>query len=123
MEQMKLDQNLAELKASGFNVEKELLKEGEMSLCSIRAIRSDGGICRWYEDDGRLAQLIVILSARIKNVSDKIDYLEDHCGCLTVHWKERPTTWERTTVKKAWEFFSEDCVSHEFIIRMPIEQD
>lgn len=116
-----MEEILQTLKDTGFILEEEYLKEIKLSLCSIRAIRSEGGTCRWTEDSGRLSQLKIVLSVRIKNVSDKIDYIEDHVGILTVHWKAMPMPFEKKIVKEIWTMFGEDSVYHELITRTQID--
>jgi hypothetical protein len=76
----------------------------------MRTVRTDG--TGTFENDSRLQELKELLHHF--SLNDKIDFLHDHKGNLTVNWVEVPTVGDLIIVNRAWAGFGETQIEHTF---------
>jgi len=73
-------------------------------------LRTDGSGS--FENDKRLTKLREILIHF--ELEDKIDFLHDHKGLLTVNWVEIPTVGDLIIANRAWSGFYEYTIEHNY---------
>jgi len=72
-------------------------------------LRTDGGGVNFADERLKLLREMVNFH------KFKVFKLHDHKGLLTVTWEEEPEDYEKKMIEHAWEFLSEEHVSHEVI--------
>lgn len=76
----------------------------------MEILRTDGGGS--FNKNERLIALREILQREI--FGEKIYFLHDHKGLLSVNWLEKPNIDELAIVKKWWAFFGEYEITHAY---------